>query len=107
MKVLKLLKILFVSIFLSSACTAVKEKADSILDKENQKLSKFINKSEENLRIALGEPDFQTTSDGGYHLLFYRNKKFGISCERRFEIDESGTVIGFISKGCFWSNLRR
>ena len=82
-------------------CQTVKEKTDKLIDKENKNLSSFINKSEENLRISLGEPDAQTMTDEGYHILFYKNKKFGISCERKFEIDESGTVIGFNSKGCF------
>ena len=101
MKILKLLLSLTLLSILNAGCNTVKEKTESILDKENKNLSSFINKSEENLRISLGEPDFQTTSDEGYHLLFYKNKKFGITCERRFEIDESGTVIGFMSKGCF------
>ena len=101
MKNLKLFLILGLVSFLNASCNTVKEKADSILDKENKNLSSFINKSEENLKMSLGEPDFQTTSDEGYRLLFYKNKKFGITCTRRFEIDESDYVIGFTSKGCF------
>ena len=101
MKKLKIFLILSLVSFLNTGCNTVKEKTESILDKENKNLSSFINKSEENLRISLGEPDSQTTSDEGYHLLFYKNKKFGITCTRRFEIDESGYVIGFTSKGCF------
>jgi len=92
---------LLVIIIPSTGCESIKKKTNSILDEENKNLSSFINKSEENLRISLGEPDSQTMTDEGYHILFYKNKKFGISCERRFEIDESGTVIGFSSKGCF------
>ena len=30
-----------------------------------------------------------------------KKKKYGITCERRFEFDESDKVIGFVSKGCF------
>jgi len=33
--------------------------------------------------------------------LFSIKKKYGITCERRFEFDESDKVIGFVSKGCF------
>ena len=101
MKNLKFILILLLFNFFNVGCNAVKDKTDSILDKENKNLSSFINKPEEKLRIALGEPDFQTNSDEGYRLLFYKNKKFGITCTRRFEIDESGYVIGFVSKGCF------
>ena len=101
MKILKIFLILLLFSFFNVGCNTVKEKTDSILDQENKNLSLFINKPEENLRISLGEPDFQTNSDEGYRLLFYKNKKFGITCARRFEIDESGYVIGFTSKGCF------
>ena len=96
-----LISFFFSVIFTNNACQKISEKTNSILEKENKNLSSFINKSEEKLRISLGEPDFQTMSDEGYHFLFYKNKKFGITCQRRFEIDESGTVIGFTSKGCF------
>ena len=96
-----LILIFFSIIFTNNSCQKITEKTNSILDKENKNLSSFINKSEENLRISLGQPDAQTSSDEGYHILIYKNKKYGITCERRFEIDESGTVVGFISKGCF------
>ena len=29
------------------------------------------------------------------------NKKYGLSCERKFEINELKMVVGFTSKGCF------
>ena len=101
MKNSKLAILLICLTLTNTGCKAVKEKTDSIIDKENKNLSSFINKSEEYLKISLGKPDHQTTTDEGYHLLFYKNKKFGITCERRFEIDESGKVIGFSSKGCY------
>ena len=31
----------------------------------------------------------------------YNTKKYGIPCERRFEIDSNSIVIGFVSNGCF------
>jgi len=33
--------------------------------------------------------------------LIYKTKKYGIPCERRFEIDTDSLVIGFVSNGCF------
>ena len=96
-----LISFFFSVIFTNNACQKISEKTNSILEKENKNLSSFINKPEEYLRVSLGQPDAQTSSDEGYHILIYKNKKYGITCERRFEIDETGTVIGFISKGCF------
>ena len=37
----------------------------------------------------------------GSLILVYKNKKYGISCEREFEINELDMVVGFSSKGCF------
>ena len=68
---------------------------------ENYNQFQSLHLSNVGIGTYLGEPDFQTNSDEGYRLLFYKNKKFGITCTRRFEIDESGYVIGFVSKGCF------
>ena len=31
----------------------------------------------------------------------YNTKKYGIPCERKFEIDSNSIVIGFVSNGCF------
>ena len=33
--------------------------------------------------------------------LVYNTKKYGILCERRFEVDSNSIVIGFVSNGCF------
>ena len=49
----------------------------------------------------MGNPAEDLYSDDGYRLIFYKTKKYGITCERRFEFDESDKVIGFVSKGCF------
>ena len=97
-------KIILLSIFLTffiSGCQTVKEKTDTIVEKENEKLSKYIGKSMDNLKIDLGNPDEDFKNLNGNSELVYRNKKFGISCERRFEVNSNLIVIGFISKGCF------
>ena len=43
----------------------------------------------------------ETMTYKGEKLLIYKNKKYGISCERQFEISEANMVVGFTSKGCF------
>ena len=78
-----------------------KKKSDEVVKKENEELSKYIGKSYEELKITLGNPDEDLYSEDGYRLIFYKKKKYGITCERRFEFDESDKVIGFVSKGCF------
>ena len=82
-------------------CQTIKQKTDAIAEKENQKLSKFIGKSSSDLQIELGKFDEDFRNEKGNLIFVYNTKKYGIPCERRFEIDSSSIVIGFISNGCF------
>tara|TARA_B100000767_G_scaffold146518_1_gene138085 strand:- start:1192 stop:1452 length:261 start_codon:yes stop_codon:yes gene_type:complete len=82
-------------------CQTIKQKTDSIIEKENQKLSKFIGKSSSDLQIELGKFDEDFRNEKGNLIFVYNTKKYGIPCERRFEIDSSSVVIGFVSNGCF------
>ena len=84
-----------------AGCQTVKQKTDAIVEKENKKLSKFIGKSIEELKIHLGEPDLIAKNEINNVLLTYKSKKYGISCERIFEINNKNNVISFSSKGCF------
>ena len=49
----------------------------------------------------MGMPDNEEKSNTGSKVLVYKTKKYGIPCERKFEISSEGMVIGFVSKGCF------
>ena len=84
-----------------TACQTIKEKTDDIVKKENQELSKFIGKSSRDLQISLGKPDEDFKNAEGNLEFVYNTKKYGILCERRFEVDSNSIVIGFISNGCF------
>ena len=94
-----LLSLLFSSLF--SGCQTIKEKTDENVEKENVKLSQYIGKSSSNLKMNLGKPDENFKNEKGNLQLIYNTKKYGIPCERRFEIDSSSMVIGFVSNGCF------
>ncbi len=87
--------------FLLLGCQTVKEKTEAIVEKENKKLSKYIGRTSAELKIDLGNPDEDYRNDKGNLEFIYKTKKYGISCERRFELDSNSVVIGFISKGCF------
>ena len=82
-------------------CQTIKEKTDAIVEKENQKLSKFIGKSSSELQIELGKSDEDFKNEKGNLILVYNTKKYGIPCERRFEVNSNSVVVGFISNGCF------
>ena len=84
-----------------SGCQTIKEKTDAIVEKENEKLSKYIGKSLSNLQMDLGKPDEDFKNAKGNSELIYNTKKYGIPCERRFEANPQNIVIGFVSNGCF------
>ena len=86
---------------LLTGCKTIKQKTDAIVEKENQKLSKFIGKSSNDLQINLGKPDEDFRNDKGNLVFVYNTSKYGIPCERRFEIDSKSIVVGFVSNGCF------
>ena len=98
---LKLILIIFTIFILLSGCQTVKEKTDAIVEKENEKLSKFIGKSSSELQMELGKPDEDFKNGKGNFEFVYNTKKYLIPCERRFEINTENIVIGFVSNGCF------
>ena len=100
MKYILVIKIIFLLIFLAS-CQTIKQKTDAIVEKENSKLSEYIGKTSSNLQMDLGKPDEDFKNEKGNLELVYNTKKYGIVCERRFEVDSNSIVIGFVSNGCF------
>ena len=95
-----LIKLIFLSIFLAN-CQTIKQKTDVIIEKENKKLSQYIGKTSNNLQMELGKPDEDFINEKGNLELVYKTKKYGIKCERKFEVDSNLIVVGFVSNGCF------
>ena len=94
----------FVSIlllfFIFSGCQTIKEKSDSIAEKENKEYGKLVGKSINDLKIELGNPTEDYIDEIGNKVFLYKSKKFGIPCERKFEINQNNVVEGFTSTGC-------
>jgi hypothetical protein len=98
------IKFILISLFfltLVAGCQTIKDKTDAIVEKENAKLSEYIGKTSNNLQMELGKPDEDFKNEKGNLELIYNTKKYGILCERRFEVDSNSIVIGFVSNGCF------
>ena len=98
------LKFILVSLFflsLGAGCQTIKDKTDAIVEKENAKLSEYIGKTSNNLQMELGKPNEDFKNDKGNLELVYNTTKYGILCERRFEVDSNSIVVGFVSNGCF------
>jgi len=92
---------LILGIFFTIGCQTIDKKSQEIIEKENKTLSKFIGQPESELKIVMGNPDDEVKDNRGMKFLIYKSKKYAIKCERKFEINEIGMVVGFSSKGCF------
>ena len=101
MQKLNLFFLTFVLFLMVSGCQTIKNKTNSIVEKENEKLSKYISKPASVLQMDLGKPDEDFKNAKGNFEFIYNTKKYGIPCERRFEINSESIVIGFVSNGCF------
>ena len=101
MKKLKFILLSLLLLILVAGCQTIKDKTDLIVEKENIKLSEYIGKTSVNLQMDLGKPDEDFKNGQGNLELIYNTKKYGIVCERRFEVDTNSIVIGFVSNGCF------
>ena len=101
MRNFKLIVLLLGFFLMVTACQSVQEKTDKIVEQENKRLGKYIGQLSSELKIDLGNPDEDFKNEKGNQVRVYKTKKYGISCERKFEIDTNSVVIGFSSKGCF------
>ena len=84
-----------------SACQTVSEKIDNATVKENNELSKWLNKSENELKSFFGQPDKVKFTDNRTRHYIYIGEKYKIKCERKFEVNSKNVVVGFSSKNCF------
>ena len=90
-----------VFLFMITGCQTIENKSQSAIKKENEKLSKFLQQPETELKIVMGEPNKIIYDDKGSKFFIYTKKKYSITCERKFEINQNKMVVGFTSKGCF------
>ena len=84
-----------------TGCQTVSKKIEDTTTREEQELSKWLNKTEEDLKSFYGQPDkveFLKTRNRNY---VYITKKYKIKCERKFEVNPRNIVVGFSSKNCF------
>ena len=92
---------LFIIFLAFQSCKTVSNKVDKAILEEEKKLSKFLNKTTEELKIEFGEPDLIETTNKENKNFVYLKSKLKIKCERRFEINPKNIVVGYSSKNCF------
>ena len=96
----KNLVIILILFLIFSGCQTIKEKSNSIVEKENKEYGKLVGKSINDLKIELGNPTEDYIDEMGNKVFLYKSKKYGIPCERKFEINQNNVVEGFASSGC-------
>ena len=88
-------------LFLTAGCQTIQNKTDEVVEKENKKYGLFVGGNVNKMRLELGAPSEDVVNDIGNEVLIYKTKKYGVPCERRFEVNAGGTIIAFSSSGCF------
>jgi len=63
-------------LFVISGCQTIEKKSQSAVKKENEKLSKFLQQPESELKIVMGKPDSIIKDDKGSTFLVYTKKKY-------------------------------
>ena len=100
MKKFKNVFCLLLVLILFSGCQTIKKKSDEVAERENEKFGLFVGKDVNEMRIDLGSPNEDYIAENGNEILVYKTKKYGIPCERKFEVNSNGTIVGFSSSGC-------
>ena len=99
------MKFIFIFAFLVinlTSCQTVTKKIDEKVSEEEAQLSKWLNRSEEELKIEFGKPNLIEFKDNSRNRFYiYTKEKLKIKCERIFEINTGNKVVGFTSKNCF------
>ena len=93
--------IILSSLILLTACQSVSKKIDEKTLQEEKELSKWLNKTESELKIVYGQPDKIEFLETRNRYYIYSSKKYNITCVRKFEVNPNNMVIGFTSKNCF------
>ena len=97
---IKSLTLIILLFLLTFGCQTVKQKSDEIVKKENEKFGKYLGEQSIKLKMEIGEPNEDFISDIGNEILIYKTKKYGLPCERKFEVNATGVIIGFSTSEC-------
>ena len=96
---LNILYTLFLILFLS--CQSVSEKIENTQNQEQKELSKWLDKTESELKNFYGQPDRIEFLDSRNRNYVYVTEKYRIKCIRKFEVNPKNVIVGFSSKNCF------
>ena len=91
---------LLIILILFSGCQTIKKKSDEVAERENEQFGLFVGREVNEMKLELGAPTEDFINEVGNEILVYKTKKYGIPCERKFEVNAGGVIVGFTSSGC-------
>ena len=77
---------IFLLFFFINGCQTIENKSKKEVKKENEKLSKFLQQPESELKISMGKPDDIIYDDNGSKFFIYTKKKQLYSYQHRWAI---------------------
>ena len=92
--------LIFLLIFLIASCKTIDRKIDTLSKEEEKNLNRFLGKPQIELIDEFGTPD-DVIYEKDNRILVFKTKKYQITCERKFEINNKRIIIGFNSRNCF------
>ena len=93
--------LIFLLIFLIASCKTIDRKIDTLSKEEEKNLNRFLGKPQIELIDEFGTPDDVIYYEEDNKVLVFRTKKYQITCERKFEINNKRIISGFSSRNCF------
>ena len=93
--------LIFLLIFLIASCKTIDRKIDTLSKEEEKNLNRFLGKPQIELIDEFGTPDDVIHYEEDNKVLVFRTKKYQITCERKFEINNKRIIAGFSSRNCF------
>ena len=100
MKNFKIIFSVLIVLILFSGCQTIKKKSDEVAEKENEKFGMFVGQQVNEIKLELGSPTEDFINEVGNEVFIYKTKKYGIPCERKFEINKNNIIESFTSSGC-------
>jgi|TARA_B100001964_G_C14163306_1_gene567819 hypothetical protein len=97
---MKKLYLIFLLVLLISSCKTIDRKIDTLSKEEEKNLNRFIDKPQIELIDEFGIPD-DVIYEKDNKILVFKTKKYQITCERKFEINNKRIITGFSSRNCF------
>ena len=101
MNKLKTIFLIFLFSIAISACQSFSKKIEDTTAIEQKELSKWLNKSESELKSSYGQPDKVEFLNSRNRNYVYVTEKYKIKCVRKFEVNPRNMIVGFSSKNCF------